>query len=53
MSLLVGGGRKWMMRSIWFSVELPANSALPEGRAGGGALVTEGRGTHDRGEGHS
>ena len=34
-----------MIRSIWFSVELPANNALPEGEGrGGGALMTEGEG---------
>ena len=34
-----------MMRSIWFSVELPANNARPEGRGiEGGTLVMEGEG---------
>ena len=34
-----------MMRSIWFSEELPANSALPKGEGQrGGALMTEGEG---------
>ena len=52
-----------MIRSIWFSVELPANNARPEGEGrgegalmtgGGGALMTGGGGVlMTEREGHS